>query len=191
MTFLLSPVMALLTRSEAMQELGLSPNFTEKELKSAYRKRSLETHPDKGGSNEEFVRVAEAYQLLNGGDTSQFSSQGGGVHDEEAMRQAEEMFFEMLEEFLNGQAVEMFIEKVVGDTTKLSWSQRQMVKVLKFVAKGFVKMAADALMNDAVKVNVNGQIMSGGDLKRWREKMSQRKKGVHTKKSKRKTKSDL
>ena len=60
-----------MTKSRAMRELGLSAGYTEKDLKSAYRKRSLETHPDKGGSNEEFVKVAEAYEFLSSGGTSE------------------------------------------------------------------------------------------------------------------------
>lgn len=49
----MTPVIAAMTRTEAMKELGLSNSkFTDKELKTAYRNRSMQTHPDK----ERYVR---------------------------------------------------------------------------------------------------------------------------------------
>ena len=56
---------AAMTSDEARAELQLPRRYSEKELKSAYRKRSVETHPDKGGSTEQFLRVSEVYELLS------------------------------------------------------------------------------------------------------------------------------
>ena len=39
--------------------------FTKQELKSAYRKRALETHPDSGGTAEAFREVHRAYLVLS------------------------------------------------------------------------------------------------------------------------------
>jgi hypothetical protein len=39
--------------------------FTKQELKSAYRKKALETHPDGGGTAEAFRQVHTAYQVLS------------------------------------------------------------------------------------------------------------------------------
>ena len=44
--------------------LGLTFPFTLQELKRAYRKRALETHPDSGGTAEAFRSVHTAYQTL-------------------------------------------------------------------------------------------------------------------------------
>ncbi len=44
------------------QTLGLAPSATETEIKTAYRKRALETHPDRGGSNEAFRALQRAYE---------------------------------------------------------------------------------------------------------------------------------
>jgi hypothetical protein len=41
--------------------LGIGRDASEEELKAAYRKRALETHPDRGGSEETFRRVVRAY----------------------------------------------------------------------------------------------------------------------------------
>ena len=47
-----------------LQLLGLTFPFTRQELKRAYRKRALETHPDSGGTAEAFRNVNTAYQTL-------------------------------------------------------------------------------------------------------------------------------
>ena len=44
--------------------LKLNFPFTKQELKRAYRKRALETHPDSGGKAEVFREVHAAYQVL-------------------------------------------------------------------------------------------------------------------------------
>lgn len=46
--------------------LGIKANATEEEIKKAYRKKAIETHPDKGGNEEEFKKVTEAYEILTG-----------------------------------------------------------------------------------------------------------------------------
>ena len=43
--------------------LGVDPSCSEDELKRAYKKRSLKMHPDRGGSEEEFKQLNEAYQV--------------------------------------------------------------------------------------------------------------------------------
>jgi DnaJ-class molecular chaperone len=72
---------AAMTSGEARAELQLPRRYSEKELKSAYRKRSVETHPDKGGSTEQFLRVSEAYELLSsalGGGGGASATRGSG-----------------------------------------------------------------------------------------------------------------
>lgn len=45
--------------------LGVKENASQDELRKAYRKQSLKTHPDKaGGSKEAFILVKEAYDNL-------------------------------------------------------------------------------------------------------------------------------
>ena len=36
------------------------------EFKEVYRQMILETHPDKGGDNQQFIRVREAWDELTG-----------------------------------------------------------------------------------------------------------------------------
>ncbi|CAG8772189.1 18209_t:CDS:2, partial [Cetraspora pellucida] len=42
----------------------VSPGATPKEITNAYRKLALIHHPDKGGSNEKFQEISEAYENL-------------------------------------------------------------------------------------------------------------------------------
>lgn len=51
-------------RSNSMEILQIEPPITEKDLKRAYKKMALKTHPDKCGSNEQFIKVNEAYNEL-------------------------------------------------------------------------------------------------------------------------------
>lgn len=44
------------------QTLGLEPSATLTEIKRAYRVRALETHPDRGGTAEDFRKVQSAYE---------------------------------------------------------------------------------------------------------------------------------
>jgi hypothetical protein len=44
------------------QILGTSPTATEAELRLAFRKRAMETHPDQGGDAEAFRRLLQAYE---------------------------------------------------------------------------------------------------------------------------------
>lgn len=62
--------------------LGITKDATQDEIKKAYRKLASKHHPDKGGSNEEFQKLEEAYRTLS--DTqkrAQYDAGGtGGPH---------------------------------------------------------------------------------------------------------------
>lgn len=45
--------------------LGISKTASTDEIKKAYRKKALEHHPDRGGDQEEFKKINEAYQILS------------------------------------------------------------------------------------------------------------------------------
>lgn len=54
-----------MSKRDYYEVLGVAKNATPEEIKKAYRKKSLETHPDKGGKEEDFKEVAEAYEVLS------------------------------------------------------------------------------------------------------------------------------
>ena len=44
--------------------LGVNDTATQDEIKKAYRKKAVESHPDKGGNEETFKKISEAYDTL-------------------------------------------------------------------------------------------------------------------------------
>ena len=44
--------------------LGVNKNASENELRKAYKKKSMQHHPDRGGDEEEFKKINEAYSTL-------------------------------------------------------------------------------------------------------------------------------
>jgi curved DNA-binding protein CbpA len=51
--------------SDFYQDLKVDPSVDAEGLRSAYRQRAKETHPDAGGSREDFERVVRAYAVLS------------------------------------------------------------------------------------------------------------------------------
>lgn len=72
-------------------DLGISKNATNDEIKSAFKKLALKHHPDRGGNEEEFKRIQKAYETLSddqkrrqydlGGQQQQFFGGAGGFQD--------------------------------------------------------------------------------------------------------------
>ena len=44
--------------------LGIQPGASKDEAKKAFKRRAMETHPDRGGNEEEFKKVNEAYEQI-------------------------------------------------------------------------------------------------------------------------------
>jgi len=44
--------------------LGISRTATDQEIRKAYKAKSMKHHPDRGGNEEEFKKVNEAYSTL-------------------------------------------------------------------------------------------------------------------------------
>jgi molecular chaperone DnaJ len=67
--------------------LGVKPNASEKEIKKAYHKLAHQHHPDKGGDQEKFKEISEAYEVLTGkrtgGATPPEQDFSGGLSYEE------------------------------------------------------------------------------------------------------------
>ena len=166
---------ALMSRSDALRELRLKGSFGSKQLKTAYRQRSLETHPDKGGSADAFLRVSEAYETLAGSDGgSRPSPRRQSTRDmnpedqQEAMRRAEEMLDKVMDELgdiLSDPAkMDEWVDHFLGPSGK---------NPLKWLLKRTVKAGAHAVVglleSDSATITVNGKVMSGGEFKAWRE----------------------
>lgn len=53
-----------MTLHEAYQVLGLAPDATAAQIRTAYRRLAAEAHPDRGGQAADFVRIRAAYEIL-------------------------------------------------------------------------------------------------------------------------------
>lgn len=51
--------------TEYYETLGIDRSASAVDIKKAYRKRAMESHPDKGGNAEEFKKLQEAYEVLS------------------------------------------------------------------------------------------------------------------------------
>ena len=49
------------------QVLGIEPSASEAEIKQAFRRKAIQSHPDRGGSHEAMARVNEAWYILADG----------------------------------------------------------------------------------------------------------------------------
>ncbi|MFB6135184.1 MAG: J domain-containing protein [Halobacteriaceae archaeon] len=53
-----------LSREEAAGVLGVTPDASPEAVRRAYRERVKEVHPDRGGDEDDFERVRDAYERL-------------------------------------------------------------------------------------------------------------------------------
>jgi curved DNA-binding protein len=89
-----------MNRQEAFQHLGIPTSSSEADIKKAYRKMAAKHHPDKGGKEEDFKRIKEAYERITEPEkfaherTSSHRSTTGGTYTqsdlEEMLRKARE-----------------------------------------------------------------------------------------------------
>jgi hypothetical protein len=58
------PPVNTMKKSRSHEILQIEPPVTEDDIKKAYRRLCLVHHPDKGGSNDEFIKINNAYNEL-------------------------------------------------------------------------------------------------------------------------------
>jgi DnaJ family protein A protein 2 len=62
---------------EYYEALGVSKSATNAEIKKAYRKMAVKHHPDKGGDEDTFKKISEAYAVLSDSEKKQLYDQYG------------------------------------------------------------------------------------------------------------------
>lgn len=60
--------------------LGVGKSASPEEIKAAYRKLAMKHHPDRGGDQQTFQKLTEAYETLSDPDKKAFYDHGGGQH---------------------------------------------------------------------------------------------------------------
>ena len=66
------------------ESLGVNRNASAKEIKSAFRKKAAEHHPDKGGDPNQFKQINEAYQTLSNNEKRSMYDQFGTADPQQA-----------------------------------------------------------------------------------------------------------
>ncbi|MFC6989527.1 ferredoxin Fer [Haloplanus sp. GCM10025708] len=81
--------------------LRIDPTADEEEIEQAYRRRVLETHPDRGGSTSEFQLVRTAYEDVVSGRYGDPDAGGNGVEEppERTDPKVEYLNYEALDDF--------------------------------------------------------------------------------------------
>lgn len=79
-------ILSLTTATDFYALLGVSRRASHKEIKKAYRQKSLEHHPDKGGDAQKFAEIARAYEVLSDETKKEIYDR----HGEEGLKQHEQ-----------------------------------------------------------------------------------------------------
>ena len=78
--------------NEFYEILGVDSNASEKEIKKAYHKKSLVEHPDKGGNEEKFKKINEAYEILKDNEKRQIYDKYGKNGLSNELKTSDNMF---------------------------------------------------------------------------------------------------
>jgi len=104
--FNLCVIVALTSATDYYKLLGISRRATSKEIKKAYRQKSLEFHPDKNkseGASDKFAEIARAYEVLSDDSKKdiydQYGEDGLKEHEERGQRGGGGGGFDPFEEF--------------------------------------------------------------------------------------------
>ena len=77
------------TKLDPYKILGISKKYTENELKKAYLKKAMKSHPDRGGSKAEFQKISIAYTVLK-----KKLKERGEIHSHNELKQNASSFME-------------------------------------------------------------------------------------------------
>ena len=88
-----------MNRGECFRVLGLSEDAPEEEVRKAYKKLALRTHPDKNPNDPEagkrFLQISEAYKRIVDPDSFKDEDEEGDMNEEEMAAMFNAMLFEM------------------------------------------------------------------------------------------------
>jgi curved DNA-binding protein CbpA len=132
--------------------LDVPPTASPEEIKTAYRKRSRTTHPDHGGSSEEFKKVNEAYAILSKPSSRQHYDKTGQTHQDDIDNQLAALFVSILEKEPHKDPFEV-ARQIVAHQKK---SEEKQVRDSKTTLKKLEKKLADFKKHNTPETNPQG-----------------------------------
>ena len=75
--------------------LCVKNNANKQEIKRAYRKLAIKNHPDKGGSDEKFKEISEAYEILSD-DNKRYKYDNNSVLETYVVKNPYDLFDEII-----------------------------------------------------------------------------------------------
>ena len=75
--------------------LGVKNNADKQEIKRAYRKLAIKNHPDKGGSDEKFKEISEAYEILSN-DNKRYKYDNNSILETYVVKNPYDLFDEII-----------------------------------------------------------------------------------------------
>lgn len=106
------------------QTLGLTPEATPEEIKAAYRQLALKNHPDQGGSEEEFKKIKEAYEILTNPERLERYSRTGEADSKSLHQEAIEKVISIFQTKMN----QVFFNSYIEDDQALAMEFLKLIK---------------------------------------------------------------
>lgn len=106
------------------EDMGVSKDASQDDIKKAYRKKASQMHPDKGGDHDEFVKVQVAYAVLSDPEKRTHYDTHGTTPGQEtaldtARRELAGLFTALVQQLLSGGAFNPRVNLVTEVTNVL------------------------------------------------------------------------
>jgi molecular chaperone DnaJ len=102
-----------MSKRDYYEILGIQKTASAEEIKKAYRKKSMETHPDRGGNEDEFKEIAEAYEILS--DQAKKQNYDAYGHAGPTRQSATNNPFDIFSQFFRNSGFNPFEEQAQGN----------------------------------------------------------------------------
>jgi signal recognition particle GTPase len=115
--------------NEPYETLGVNKNATAEEIKQAYRDKSKEQHPDKGGDEEKFKETSQAYAIIGDPKKREQYDRTGSTETDDPLAnihaEVSKMFFQVIEHNKKGIKYLDIIKEMLDIITNANSRARQ------------------------------------------------------------------